>query len=148
MTPRRSAGRRWLPLGAVLASLTGCVPPYYQQPYPSSYPTPLLPPPYVSQPGIEPVPQSSVDTLGRGPTPLLPAPLPPPEPEPAPLSEGPAAEPEPLPQAEAAPDAQPSPATPAPLERPAAPPAATAAPDGPSPFQGFRPMRGQTRPAP
>lgn len=122
---------RWLTLGLGMGLLAGCVSPSYP-----SYPTPLyLPPPYVVQPYIEP-PRA-------GPVPLFPTPDPRPEPLPAPEAlDNPSleVEPPPLPETETA---TPSPA---PVENPITPPRRQAVPGNEAPLQGFRPMRGQTRP--
>ena len=120
---------RWLTLGLGMGLLAGCISPSYP-----SYPTPLyLPPPYV-QPYIKP-PRA-------GPVPLFPAPDPRPEPLPVPEAlENPLPEIDPSPPETEA-------ATPpaAPVENPITPPRRQAGPGNEAPLQGFRPMRGQTRP--
>lgn len=117
---------RWLTLSLGAGLLAGCVSP--------SYPTLLyLPPPYVTQPFIE--------RPRAGPVPLFPAPSPRPEPAPEALEiPVPETEPQPLPEVEAA---TPSPA---PTENPTLPPRPQAGRGNEAPLQGFRPMRGQTRP--
>jgi len=132
--------RRWPMLALGTALLAGCVSPYYPV-YPN-YPTPLyvMPLPYVSQPVVQtPLP---------APVPLLPAPERIPEalPELAPAPDASMAAPEP--EAEPPPDTA-APATAAPesaAPAPPAPPAAQAGRGDDAPLQGFRPMRGQTRP--
>lgn len=126
---------RWPMLACGAALLSGCVSPY------PPYPTPFyLPPPYVPQPLVE-APRS-------GPVPLYPVPEPRREaPPPEPLEQTdivPDPMPESLPEPEAANPVPETPAAPAPdivvPSRPQDRPGADA------PLQGFRPMRGQTRP--
>lgn len=128
---------RWLTLAGGAALLAGCVAPSYPV-----YPAQLyLPPPYVAQP-LFPAPQP-------GPVPLYPAPAPRQEAAPTPeISVDPRTdEPEPEPAPEPAPEAA-SPAAPTAQvpETVAPPPSSQAGPGADAPLQGFRPMRGQTRP--
>lgn len=142
----RGEGRcmvRWLTLAGGAALLAGCVAP----PYPP-YPTPLyLPPPYVAQPPY--AAQPPVALPQSGPAPLYPAPEPRREAAPTPeISVDPLPDPEPVPEstpeAEAPAASNPAPAAPAPEAVP--PPPTQAGPGADAPLQGFRPMRGQTRP--
>jgi len=126
-----------LALGSGTALLAGCISPYY-----SAYPPPVygLPPPYATQPAIgAPLP---------APVPLQP--LPQPRPEPLPEFDPPAALPEPAPNPDTALQPAPDPDAPgldAPeVPAPAKPPIRQAEPGADAPLQGFRPMRGQTRP--
>lgn len=123
---------RWLVLAGGAAFLAGCVSP---PPYPAYPPLGYLPPPYVAQPPVV-APQP-------GPVPLYPAPRR--EAAPAPeISVDPLPEPDPVPEPEAPSAAIPeTPAAPVPD---AAPPPPTQAGPGADVLQGFRPMRGQTRP--
>lgn len=129
-TARRGVNRmiRWLTLACGAAMLAGCIAPSYP-----SYPAPLyLPPPYVTPPPYAAQPS--------GPVPLYPMPapvprqeaLPPPEDVEAPVGV-PDLAPEPEPPAALAPDS-------------AAPSPPAQAGPGADALQGFRPMRGQTRP--
>lgn len=128
---RGRRGVRWLLLAGAVAPLAGCVTPSYPP-----YPTPLyLPPPYVIQPPYAAQPP--------GPVPLYP--LPEPRRQPAPVPEdveapvGVPATPEPEPPAAypTAPTAPPDDAVPSPPNQ---------AGPGADALQGFRPMRGQSRP--
>jgi hypothetical protein len=123
---------RWLTLGLGAALLAGCVSPYY-----APYPAPLYvqPPLYDSQPAVPaPLPAPVPYYL----TPET-RPYPAPEPLPAPeLVPDPTPDPEPSPMAPSA--GEPEAAV------PPAPPAAQAGRGAETPLQGFRPMRGQTRP--
>ncbi len=124
---------RWLMLACGAAMLGGCVSPSYP-----AYPTPIyLPPPYVIQPPYAAQPP--------GPVPLYPVPEPRPQPAPPPEDvEAPVGVPEPLP--EPAPAAEVPATLPAPVPEGAAPAPPTQAGPGADVLQGFRPMRGQTRP--
>lgn len=145
----------WLVLGPGATLLAGCVSPYY-----SAFPPPVYAPPpfYGAQPSYGALPP---------PVPLYPTlqPLP----APAPEAEAPAAAPEPAPESMVSPGLSPglSPALPsgsvpepaldsalqsAPDSKapeaiaPSGRPATQAGPAADAPLQGFRPMRGQTRP--
>ncbi len=135
----------WLTLGSGAALLAGCVSPYY-----SAFPPPIYSPPpsYGAQPSYGALP---------APVPLYPTlkPLP----EPAPQAEAPAAVLEPVPETMPSPELAPGPVAepdaalqPAPDSRapgiatPSDRPATQAGPATDAPLQGFRPMRGQTRP--
>ncbi len=133
--------RRWLVLASGAALLVGCASPY-RVVYPNysapNYfpPSPdVLPSPYVIQPPIErPWP---------APAPLYPAP----EPMPAPEATIPEQTPEPFePFAEPSPEPAPGFLAPPEPAAPARPPPTRAEPGADAPLQGFRPMRGQTRP--
>lgn len=133
-TARQDAGCvvRWLTLACGAAMLAGCVTPSYPP-----YPTPLyLPPPYVAQPPYFAQPPYAAQP--SSPVPLYPAPEPRRETAPAPEdAEAPVGVPEPMPEPE--PPAAPTPEA-------AAPTPPTPAGPGADVLQGFRPMRGQTRP--
>ncbi len=125
---------RWLMLAGAVAPLAGCVTPSYPP-----YPTPLyLPPPYVIQPPYAAQPP--------GPVPLYPLPEPRRQAAPPPEDvEAPVGVPEAVPEPEA--PAAANPVTPAaPVPDGAAPSPPTQAGPGADALQGFRPMRGQTRP--
>lgn len=125
---------RWLMLACGAATLGGCVSPSYP-----AYPTPIyLPPPYVIQPPYAAQPP--------GPVPLYPIPEPRREPMPPPEDvEAPVGVPDPMPELE--PPAAATPVTPtAPVPDGPAPSPPTQAGPGADALQGFRPMRGQTRP--
>lgn len=131
--PRRRSG---LALGAAAALLSGCAVPY-PQPTPSYQVLPYVPTlPYSTGPTFE--------ELRPGPLPLLPEPVP--RREPAPLAD-------PLPDPLVAapppePEPEPAPSPPAALTPRNAPGGSQAEQGANAPLQGFRPMRGQTRPAP
>ena len=125
--------RAWF-AAAPLALLTGCVNPYY-------YPMPTYVPPAYYQRLPPPEPWPSLP-------PLLPSPELAPQPEPRatelPRFEPPQFEPETVPE-------MPAPVAPAPSLPPESPPAsapprAETGPGANVPMEGFRPMRGQTRP--
>lgn len=128
---------RWLMLACGAAMLAGCVSPTYP-----AYPTPIYPPPYVTQPPYAVQPP--------GPVPLYPTPEPRQEVAPPPEDvEAPVGVPEPAPEFMPEPDppeaANPvAPIVPTPeIAVPSPPPSAG---PGADVLQGFRPMRGQTRP--
>lgn len=137
----------WLAIGPGVALLPGCISPYY-----AAFPPPVYSPP--PSYGVQP-------SYGALPAPVPLYPMRQPTPEPAPEAEAPAAVPEPEPEPEtmlspglapepaAEPDAplQPAPDPKAPeTVTPSGRPATQAGPASDAPLQGFRPMRGQTRP--
>ena len=133
----RVDGRRlsvgWLTLTLSVAALTGCTLPYYAA-Y-RNYPPPVyVPPPYAAQPPIE----------RSWPTPYPLFPSPEVRQEPAPMRDDSVTvlELPPLPD----PIETPFPETAAPPSLPSRPPGIQAGPGNDAPLQGFRPMRGQTRP--
>jgi len=121
---------RWVILGLGATPLAGCVSPYY-----ATYPAPLdvQPPLYAPQPAVQAPLPAPVPYYARPETRPDLAPLPEPTPVPEFSTE---TEPSAAPPSAAAPE----------IEVPRTPPAAQAGPSSESPLQGFRPMRGQTRP--